>query len=81
MAKKKAAKSTITDEIKRLIDANDFAGAQELINQQVQITVAPPPPKKRGRPPKKAPGKPVVPPPIKRPPAPPCFSPCQQHGK
>lgn len=75
MAKKKAPKSTIADEIKRLIDANDFAGAQELINKQVQTTVAPPPPKKKGRPPKKAPSKPVATPPIKRPPAPPVSPP------
>lgn len=51
MAKKKAIKNVIAEQIKALIDAGDFAGAQALISGEVQNR-APTSPKKRGRPPK-----------------------------
>lgn len=47
----KPVKNVIAEQIKALIDAGDFQGAQELINGQVE-KVAPPPLKKKGRPPK-----------------------------
>lgn len=54
MAKKKAVKNVIAEQIKALIDAGDFQGAQALISGQVQnrVTEAAPKKNKRGRPPK-----------------------------
>jgi hypothetical protein len=52
MAKKKAVKNVIAEQIKALIDAGDFQGAQALISGQVQNRVTTAAPKKKGRPPK-----------------------------
>jgi hypothetical protein len=54
MAKKKSVKNSkniVAEQIKALIDAGDYAGAQQLINGQVKDVA--PTNKRRGRPPKK----------------------------
>lgn len=62
MAKKKTIKNVIAEQIKALIDAGDFQGAQTLISGEVQNR-APTPTKKKGRPPKVfLPAQPIAPP-------------------